>query len=102
MAKVRVQLDSDAQQKVCNLDGMFSTVNKKAEAIASQANAMSAGFRTGRFYDKETHEMRGNTQPRYAAVKAMKTRKGAVALVHNANYAAYRDCLEHNTLLKVR
>lgn len=102
MAKVRVRvaLDPDAPEKIYHLKGVKGALDKQARSIAGRANALGAGYRTARFYDRNAKEQRGNAQPKYEPVDAMDTRKSSVALVHNANYAAYKDTLLHNTLLK--
>ena len=102
MGRLRVVLDSDADEKICTMDGTLAALDRKAEEIAARANAIGSSFRTGRYYDREAEELRGNTQPEYGAVKARKVGKSAVALVHNENYAGYRDCVLHNTLLKAK
>ena len=97
----RVEIDESAlKNAVKNASGASSVLNQKANEIAERANAMGAGFRTCRFYDRKEHKLKGNTQPVYGAVPAMRTSNGWIALVHNENYAGYRDTLLHNTLLK--
>lgn len=101
MAKWRVEINDGAiKEAVKNADGAQGVLNQKANEIASRANAMGAGFRTGRFYDRKERKLKGNTQPIYGAVPAIRTSNGYIALVHNENYAGYRDSLLHNTLLK--
>lgn len=102
MAKVRVHvvLDPDAPEKIYHLPQVKSVLTKQAQEIAGRANSLGSGYRTARFYDRNAKELRGDKQPVYASVKTIETRKSSVALVHNANYAAYKDTLLHNTLLK--
>lgn len=101
MASMRVDVNDNAvNNAVKNAEGAAGLLNQKANEIAARANAMGAGFRTGRFYDREESKLKGNSQPIYGAVPAIRTRNGYIALVHNENYAGYRDTILHNTLLK--
>ena len=100
--KLRVEIDQKAlEHAVSFADGMRDALTTKTNELTSKANAMGAGFRTGRFYDRDAHELRGNTQPEYGG-DVQKGNHGYIGLVHPKNYAAMKDCYLHNTLLKVR
>lgn len=101
--KIKVVLDSDAPEKIYRLPQVKAAVTKQANEIAERANSMSAGFHTGLYYQNGHHVAGvGNKQPNYVAKPTKETSKGAIALVVTGNYAAMKDTLEHNTLLKAR
>ena len=102
MARYRVRFEIDeekAKKAVSFSDGIRDALYTGVARITGRANAMSAGFRTGRFYSRDDHELRGNTQPKYAG-SIMLGSYGWVGLVHPKNYAAMKDNHLHNTLLK--
>lgn len=100
MADVRFTIDrKKLEQLAFNSDGTFQLVSEATRDIASNANVISAGYRTPKWHDHDTGETKGGTQPKYAA-SPIRTRKGARGLVHPENYAAMKDNHEHNTLLK--
>ncbi len=100
MADVRIVLDEqkvyDAIQDAEGTPDMLSALSQR---FAARANAMSAGYRTGRFYDRTEHRLKGNTQPSFAW-NVQKRGRTQVGLVYTANYAAQKHNHEHNTLLK--
>ena len=100
VTSVRVQMKPGYQKDVCQYPMVKGAVTEMASDMASRANSMGAGFRTGHYTDPKTHERRGGTQPRYASERARETSSGCVAIVHPANYAAMKDNHLHNTLLK--
>lgn len=104
MAKVKVKTDFRPgwEKEVYSLPKVQDAVTKKAGDVASRANAMSAGFRTGIWHNHATGETRGNTQPRYESKPARMIRGKPVAIAYTANYSAQKDTLENNTLLKAR
>lgn len=77
------------------LKGITEATNR----IASNAQSMSAGFRTKIWHDPETGETKGDTPTNY--VGNVQTLSNAhVGIIYTGNYSAYKDNLENNTLLK--
>lgn len=100
--KQTVVIDQAALKKATSYgDGVREVLSGEVQQIAQRSNAMSAGFRTGRYYDRESNELRGNTQPKYGGSVKLGN-YGWVGLVHPENYAAMKDNHEHNTLLKAK
>ena len=108
MASVRLNItDIENPAKVFQQPACKGALTKLAGEIADKANAMSAGFRTGLFYPdndrtKDPVDGIGNQRPKYKTLKAINCKDGAVALVVTGNYAAMKECHEHNTLAKAR
>lgn len=100
MADVEFHIDRAKLEKLAfNSESTAKLVNDVASQMASRANALGAGYRTPKWHDHVTGETKGGKQPEYESTPK-KTRKGARAVVHPANYAAMKDNMEHNTLLK--
>lgn len=100
--KLTVVIDEAALKRaVGHGDGMQEVLGRKVNTITGRANALGMSFRTGRYYDRTTEELRGNTQPKYAGSVQL-GKYGWVGLVHPANYAAMKDTHLHNTLLKAK
>ncbi|MBR3326767.1 MAG: hypothetical protein IKG22_05530 [Atopobiaceae bacterium] len=100
MASVEIDIDEEKlYMAVQDAEGTESALNEAVNAITSRANALSSGFRTGRYYDREAHELKGDTQPSYKG-DVRRMGKTEVGIVYTANYAAMKDNMEHNTLLK--
>lgn len=100
MAKVKVVMAPDWEEKVQTMPGLKSVLSTAAWNIAAKATANSAGFRTEKTKDYETGERYGGKSPLYLAKDARNFGKRAVALVYTGNYAAAKDNTLHNTLLK--
>lgn len=100
VTSVRVELRPGYEKQICKYPEVKSAITEMASDMASRANAMGAGFRTGYWHDPKTHERKGGTQPQYASERARETSSGCVAIVHPENYAAMKDNHLHNTLLK--
>lgn len=96
----RIEIDEQAlKHAVGHADGVRGVLEAKTLEITNRANAMSSGFRTGRYYDRKESKLKGNTQPEYGGDVQM-GRAGYIGLVHPLNYAAMKDTHLHNTLLK--
>ena len=76
-----------------------AAVNQRARQIQQVVQGMSAGFKTGRFYDRPSKELRGNKSPQYGMKPATST-QNPHAIVHTANYAAMKFELDNNGLAK--
>lgn len=74
-------------------------ITQATDRIASNAQALSAGFRTGIYHDHATGETRGDTPTEYIG-DVMTGRNAIIGLVYTGNYSAQKDNLMNNTLLK--
>ena len=100
MGSFTIVLDDEAvYQAIQDGEGTPKALGEIVGRIAENANALSAGYRTGRFYDRKAEKLKGNTQPHYAS-NVERHGRSQVGLVWTANYAAQKDNCEHNTLLK--
>ena len=79
-----------------NSKGVIQSVTSQTE---SNANGLGSGFKTGIWHDPKTHERKGGTSPIYSSNVEV---HGIVpvGLVYTGNYAAAKDNMENNTLLK--
>lgn len=93
-----IVLDTSALEKVMGT-GARPLVNKHAQSVQQRVNGMSAGFRTGRYYDRPSKQLRGGKAPQYG-VKLASSDTNPHALVYTANYAAMRFEHDNNGLLK--
>lgn len=100
MANVEIDIDDEKlYMAVQDAEGTEGALSEAVNSISSRANALSSGFRTGRYYDREAKELKGDTQPSYKG-DVRRMGKTEVGIVYTANYAAMKDNMEHNTLLK--
>ena len=101
-ANVEVVIDEKKLLKaVSEADGVQGILSEKTAGIASRANSLGAGFRTGKWHDPATGESKGMTQPVYEG-DVRRGKRGYVGIVHPGNYAAMKDNYENNTLLKAK
>ena len=100
--KVDVHIDQEKLERVAlRSKGTGSVVGKATYMITKKANSMADGFRTGIWHDHKTGEKEGNTPARYDdGVKLFKD--SYLGIVYTANYAAQKDNLKNNTLLKAK
>ena len=91
--------DQKVYEAIQDGEGTPKALGEIVQRIAGNANALSAGFRTGYFYDRKVNKRKGGTAARYAA-NVERRGRSQVGLVYTANYAAQKDNHEHNTLLK--
>ena len=98
---VKVEMLPDWEQTVSKMPAVKSALTEEATAISASANSLSSGFKTGIYHDPaEGGKRKGGTPAQYASKPAKNTDKGSVALAYTANYAAQKDNMLHNTLLK--
>lgn len=98
---VKVEMLPGWERTVKQMGSVKSALTAEASAISANANSLSSGFRTGIYHDPaEGGKRKGGTPAQYASKPAKSTDNGAVALVYTANYAAQKDNMLHNTLLK--
>lgn len=104
MASVTVKVDISQQslERAVNFaEGTKAALASKSSAIASTANSMGSGFRTGKYHRDHKSPAVGGTSPVYVSDVEM-GRKGYVGIVHPKNYAAMKDNYLNNTLLKAK
>ena len=102
MADVRVEWDMDALQRAAGKDdGVEAALSEATSSITAAANALSSGFRTGLYHRDHQSPAVGGTQAAYEG-NVEDHGKGNVGIVYTANYAAQKDNLQNNTLLKAR
>lgn len=99
---VKVVMEPGYEKKLKKMPVVKGALTKKATEICAEANNMAAGFRSGKFYDREAKKLKGDTPARYAMKKAKEHEDGSTALVYTANYAAQLENMKHNTLLKAK
>lgn len=100
MADLKIVLDEDkVYEAIQDAEGTVGMLDALTQRITGKANALSSGYRTGRFYDRQAKELKGDTQPRFEG-NVERRGRSQVGLVYTANYAAQKHNYEHNTLLK--
>lgn len=106
MASCSIHISEDKLRQACTQDaeGLEQEVGKASKAIAQRANSLSSGFRTKEVTRWETGERVGGTKPEYGSDTRARAKraKGPVGIVYTNNYAARKDNMENNTLLKAR
>lgn len=85
---------------VCRQDATYQVIRSTTDAVASRANAMSAGFRTGKYHPDHKSPGVGGTQPVYRSNTQRPKGIVPVGMAYTGNYAAQKDNHLHNTLLK--
>lgn len=75
-------------------------IESVVEKVTASANAMGGNFHTGLYHRDHESPAVGNTPARYAGDVNLYHGSWPVGIVHTDNYAAMRDTLENNTLLK--
>ena len=79
-----------------------SQITRHTARMGMAANDAGAGFKSERVLDYKKKEWVGGTQAHYGYnVERNGSDRWPVGLVYTANYAAMKDNLLHNTLLKV-
>ena len=97
---IRGVIDMDAVRKaIAEGEGTSGAIKRAVDEIARRANSMSSGYRTGFYHRKHMSPAVGGTQPKYKG-NVKKRGKWPVGIVYTANYAAQKENMEHNTLLK--
>ena len=98
---VNVQMSPDFEQVIKTMPQVKAALTKEASAISEQANALGSSFKTAKYHPDHTSPGVGGTTPKYGYEKAKDAnRYGLVATVHPKNYAAMKDNMVNNTLLK--
>lgn len=101
MADVEFHINKDKLWRlVCKSEGTYQIVRNVADQVESNANSLSAGYRTGYYHKDHKSPAVGGTQPSYQANTGRPRGTVPVGIVYTGNYAAQKDNLQHNTLLK--
>ena len=77
----------------------LQAVTSATERLAANAQAMGGGFRTAKWRDPKTGEWKGDTPAEYRG-DVRSYSDAHVGIVYTANYAAQKDNMLNNTLLK--
>lgn len=81
---------------------VYAGISQNTARFGAAANAMGADFRTAKFYDRSEGKTKGGTVARYDFnVERNGSDRWPIGLVWPANYAAWKDIMKNNTLLKV-
>lgn len=100
MADVEIVIDgAKVKQAIANAETLDDKLLIAVNEIAAKANALGAGYRTGKYHPNHKSPGVGGTQPKYAG-DVQRFRGGPVGIVHPKNYAAMKDNHLHNTMLK--
>ena len=105
MADVEIRIDQRKLKKLAlESDGAYQMVMQKRDQVDAMANSLGAGYRTGYYHRDHKSPAVGGTQPKYGgSTRRFRTSDGVnapVGIVHPLNYAAMKDNMLHNTLLK--
>lgn len=101
MADVEFHIDKEKVWRlVCKSEGTYQIVRGKTDSTAAKANALGAGYRTAKYHRDHMSPAVGGTAPKYAANTGRPRGIVPVGIVYTANYAAQKDNMLHNTLLK--
>lgn len=101
MAECEFHIDKNKLWRcICRSDATYKLVRDAADARRDTANALSSGFRTGYYHRDHKSPAVGGTQPAYMAKTGRPRGIVPVGIVYTANYAAQKDNMLHNTLLK--
>lgn len=116
---MKVDISEQALENVMNSSPeVRSAINSLSGKIASRANGMATeksgiwhetgkphtpGKGGGKFHDHgNVTETIGGKEPVYQSKPAMRSSSGLVGIVFTGNYAAQKDNLKNNTLLKAK
>lgn len=98
MDSVRIEIDENSvMAAICKSDGIKPALKGYGARIAERSNMLSVGYRTPKWHDHETGEVKGGKQPKYGATLG---NRQVICIVHPENYAAMKDNYLHNTMLK--
>lgn len=102
MGKMDIHWDVNALKKaISESDDIRAEMCEITRKKAASANLMSASFRTQEFVDGETRARKGDKAPKYDwDVELHGPDRWPTGIVYTRNYAAMKDNMLHNTLLK--
>ena len=101
MADVTIDVDmGKAWLIACRSEDTYELIRRETDERASRANALSAGFKTELYHRDHKSPAVGGTSPRYAAHTGRPRGSVPVGIVYTGNYAAQKENMLHNTLLK--
>jgi len=114
---MKVDISQQALENVMNSSPeVRSAINSMSASIASRANGMATEKsgawvdvgephhpgRTGGKWNGRSGTIIGGKEPVYQSKPAKRGSSGLVGIVYTGNYAAQKDNLKHNTLLKAK
>lgn len=101
MGDVTVDVDvSRAWNLACRSEQMYQLIRQETDKRASRANSLSSGYKTGKYHKDHKSPAVGGTSPRYVAHTDRPKGPVPVGIVYTGNYAAQKENMLHNTLLK--
>lgn len=101
MADIEFKVDEQRLWSlVCSSEGTYQAVRDATDAVAARANRLSSGYRTARYRRDHESPAVGGTRPEYGSNTARPRGVVPTGIVHPRNYAAMKDNVLHNTLLK--
>ena len=99
-SKVDFKINEDKLWRmICRSNATYQVIRSTGDAVAARANAIGSGYRTQKYYKDHKAPPVGGTQPVYSS-KIRRNPTVPTSLVYTANYAAQKDNMLHNTLLK--
>ena len=103
MANARVEVNKEAAWNICiRQDALYQLIRSETDKRASRANALGAGYKTGKYHKDHKSPAIGGMSPKYVAHTGRPRGAVPVGIVYTGNYAAQKDNMLHNTLLKAK
>lgn len=100
MASIKINWDMAKLGRFCaKAPETVDEIDKAVSRIAATATSMSSGNVTGSYHRDHKSPHVGGTAPFYGSDTQV-LRNSAVGLAYTDNYAAKKDNLENNTLLR--
>lgn len=101
MADVEFHIDKEKLWRLaCKSDGAYLLVRSATDKVASNANSIGSGYKTAKYHRDHKSPAVGGTSPKYVANTSRPKGVVPVGIVYTSNYAAMKDNMLHNTLLK--
>ena len=101
MADVTIDVDVEKAWAIaCKSEEMYQVIRSETDRRATRANALSAGFKTKKYHVEHRSPAVGGTSPRYTAHTGRPNGQVPIGIVYTGNYAAQKENMLHNTLLK--
>ena len=102
MADGEIRIDREKFWRLaCRSEGTYALVDDKTQETAAKANSLGSSYRTGKYHRDHKSPAVGGTQPSYGSnTQRRGSSRMPVGIVYTGNYAAQKDNMLHNTLLK--
>ena len=102
MADVVIEWDKAKLKRAAGVDPQVrDELERVTDAIKGRANSLGSSFRTGYYHRNHQSPAVGGTTAAYDGNVRM-VDGGNIGIVYTANYAAQKDNLQNNTLLKAK